>query len=601
MANVMSMKQVTNHVRRDGYDLSKRTARSAKIGELLPYYCREVVPGDKFDLSIKSFTRTVQVNSAAYTRIKEYYDWFFVPTNLLWNRFNNFIAQMKDNVQFAESINGIPTVDENHPHFTLQGVIDHLSALDSDTMGNDKNYFGFKRSDLTDKLMSYLGYGRPKYYLDNNLRPDEYTNVLLNPFPLLSYQKIYSDYFRDSQWEHSAPNTFNINYVGWQGAADMEIQIDGIDLRNESMFDLRYSNWHKDYFTGVLPNSQYGEAASVDLSTIIGDQAKAGQNGFTLFSNSRGNSAVSANNSASYSSLSYLQIGSSNQITSDSEGYRRLLANLGFTDESLSSAFTILALRKAEAAQKWKEITQSHQQDYKSQMKAHFGANLSDAYSDRSSYIGGFSNTLDIDEVLNTNLASEEDSANIRGKGVGASQGKEEFTVPVHGYIMCIYHAVPLLDYAFETGISKMCLKTKVTDYLIPEFDVTGMVSVPLIEMTNYNIDSGQSNAEVLVGYSPRYYDYKTDYDDIKGIFLHGGYDAWVAPITEGYIHQYFSELSYLGVKGVDYRFFKVNPALVNPIFISHAGDTVESDVLLNNVYFDVRAVRPLDRDGLPY
>lgn len=83
MSNVMDLKRLQNHVSRNAFDLSERKCFTAKVGELLPVYLQEVLPGDKFDLKVQSFTRTQPVNTAAFTRIKEYYDYFFVPYRLL--------------------------------------------------------------------------------------------------------------------------------------------------------------------------------------------------------------------------------------------------------------------------------------------------------------------------------------------------------------------------------------------------------------------------------------------------------------------------------------------------------------------------------------
>ena len=68
---------------------------------------------------------------------------------------------------------------------------------------NIKNAYGYNRGDLTVKLLSYLGYGDLSFnsndpYTDAN---NVISNLAVNLFPLLSYQKIYSDYFRNSQWE----------------------------------------------------------------------------------------------------------------------------------------------------------------------------------------------------------------------------------------------------------------------------------------------------------------------------------------------------------------------------------------------------------------
>ena len=78
---------------------------------------------------------------------------------------------------------------------------------------------------------------------------------------------------------------------------------------------------------------------------------------------------------------------------------------------TLQSQFTVLALRQAEALQRWKEISQSGDSDYREQIRKHFGVNLPQALSNMCTYIGGISRNLDISEVVNNNLAAEGDTA----------------------------------------------------------------------------------------------------------------------------------------------------------------------------------------------
>lgn len=76
MANIMSLKTLRNKPSRNGFDLSFKKNFTAKVGELLPVMCKEVLPGDSFKINLKAFTRTQPINTAAYARMKEYYDFF---------------------------------------------------------------------------------------------------------------------------------------------------------------------------------------------------------------------------------------------------------------------------------------------------------------------------------------------------------------------------------------------------------------------------------------------------------------------------------------------------------------------------------------------
>ena len=597
MSNIMSMTKLRNKVSRNGFDLSRKNLFTAKVGELLPVATIECLPDDTFSIDMAWFTRTQPINTAAYTRMREYYDWYFVPTNLLWDKFNTFVTQMSDNNQKATSINGNVKLSTEHPYFTYDQIANYINDVG---VVNLKNYFGFNRADLSCKLLHYLDYGDFSPFRAS--MPPSTNNAKLNPFPLLAYQKIYQDYFRDSQWEKAYAPACNVNYVSG-AAGSLNLPISEIDTNNENMFDMRYCNWNKDYFMGLLPSAQYGDAASINVSSLpslIGGadiKFSITRNDGTAFA-----SGVDLKTGSAFPSNPSLGIPERNAVTADAftinqylsyESLQILRQKLGVT----ASSFTVLALRQAEAKQKWSEITQSQQQDYKSQMAAHWDADVSDAYSDRCKYIGGTAGDVDIQAVTNQNLTGDND-ANIAGRGQGGARGSINFKAPVHGYLMCIYHCVPLLDYSTD-GIKRQNLKTSVFDYAIPEFDATGMVSVPLIELSS---SWTGTSPETLLGYAPRYIDYKTGYDLCHGAFFNGGLDKWVAPINRDYIAEYLESLGSTIESGViNYHFFKVPPSVVNNIFGFDATSESDTDQLLINAGFDIKAVRKLDRNGLPY
>lgn len=74
MANIMSMKSLKNRVSQNGFDLSKKSNFTSKCGELLPYWWKFTLPGDKWSIDLKSFTRTVPATAPAYARSRKYYD-----------------------------------------------------------------------------------------------------------------------------------------------------------------------------------------------------------------------------------------------------------------------------------------------------------------------------------------------------------------------------------------------------------------------------------------------------------------------------------------------------------------------------------------------
>ena len=79
--NPLDRAKISTH--RSSFDLSSKKLFTAKIGEILPCYWQIAIPATKYRISSDWFTRTVPVNTAAYTRIKEYYDFYAVPLRLI--------------------------------------------------------------------------------------------------------------------------------------------------------------------------------------------------------------------------------------------------------------------------------------------------------------------------------------------------------------------------------------------------------------------------------------------------------------------------------------------------------------------------------------
>ena len=94
-------------------------------------------------------------------------------------------------------------------------------------------YFGHEIANATDNPLVYSSSQR------------------VNILPILTYQKIYYDAFSHSQWEKHLAYAYNVDY--WPGNTSI--------VPTKDMLKIRYANYPKDYFMGVLPNSQYGSVA----------------------------------------------------------------------------------------------------------------------------------------------------------------------------------------------------------------------------------------------------------------------------------------------------------------------------------------------------
>ena len=647
-SNLFSFGDVRNHPHRSGFDLSRRICFTSKAGELLPVYYKLVYPGDKFEIRHQLFTRTQPVNTAAYTRIREYLDWYFVPLRLINKNLPQALVNMQNNPVQASGIvsnkvvtSDIPWVLLSHPSKNL-GIGNLLLTMYKGdvSLGIDPvvNFFGFNSGTLGAKLAMMLRYGNfmPKDYSDT--APGSYSlglsksnfdlraynsSYAVNVLPFAAYQKIYADHFRFSQWEKNEPYTYNFDwYSGGNifntfslGAASSTLQK---YLENSNIFTLRYANWPKDLFMGVMPNSQLGEVSVVEVLTDTTTRSYP----VSLFSSVQSADGVNelgaaipaapfneASGIKSSSTYAYdIDFGTQkwSSTTKDMEwtGARNIgSGHMGVTipGAQLAASFSVLQLRMAEAVQRYREVAQVADQTARDQIYAHFGVTLSPALSDTCFRVGGSASNIDISEVVNNNLTGE-NQADIMGKGIGTGQGGTSFSSDEYGILMAIYHVVPLLDYVI-TGQPQDLLYTNTADLPFPEFDSIGMQSFHFGQFFNYKSDKFTFDpTSSVMGYTPRFIDLKTDYDEVYGAFR-STLKSWVAPLDPEYLSKWIDSTVSAGQTyySLNYGFFKVNPSVLDSIFKVKADSSMDTDQFLSSLYLDVKAVRNFDYDGMPY
>ena len=621
MAHYTGLKELQNHPHKAGFDIGSKNLFTAKVGELLPLYWDMAIPDCDYDIDLAYFTRTRPVQTAAYTRVREFFDFYAVPCDLLWKSFDSAVIQMGEVAPVqAKTLLDPLTVGTDIPWCYLLDLHNALffsagnRALGSTVTvpSGFGNIFGYNRGDVSFKLLSYLNYGNvvnpvssligysPNRWWNTSLAPSAIPNYsqkyennnAVSLFPLLAYQKIYQDFFRWSQWENADPTSYNVDYYAGSGnlfgsSLSSAIPSTSDYWKRDNMFSLRYCNWNKDMFMGVLPNSQFGDVAVVNLGDSGSGTIPVGLLSDTEVFNQVYNSTAMSSSSDSSA------IGISGHVSVSAR--QAMVARI---DKADVASFSILALRQAEAIQHWKEITQSVDTNYRDQIKAHFGINTPASMSHMAQYIGGIARNLDISEVVNNNLSDSGSEAVIYGKGVGSGSGKMRYhTGSQYCIIMCIYHAMPLLDYAIS-GQDPQLLCTSVEDLPIPEFDNIGMETVPATSLFNSTQFSGTFIDDFL-GYNPRYWPWKSKIDRIHGAFTTTLKD-WIAPIDDSYLFQWFDSKAGKAAT-LSWPFFKVNPNTLDSIFAIAADSTWDTDQLLVNCDVSCKVVRPLSQDGMPY
>lgn len=451
-----------------------------------------------------------------------------------------------------------------------------------------------------------------------NLDKFEYTSVTNSPnlsiLPLLAYHKICNDHYRNEKWQPFEPWTCNIDYLSPNRNMNAKSFIDSSVFVSEktSIIDLENSNLPIDYFTSVLPRAQYGDESAVPIgldknTTVLmfndlNDKTKGPL--FDTGTNEYNDNLQKRNIAAVDSSGAYAFPIRSNATGSNLIGFKG--------DLTTDAALKISALRSATALQKYKEIQNSNDPDFASQVLAHFG--IKPKVDSRTSvFIGGDDKTLSINPQVNTNFQNG-GIPDIKAIGVGDLSAGCKFTSTTYGMIIGIYRAVPQLDYS-HVGIDRNLFKTDATDFPIPELDSVGMqtqyrceLTAPLIGLCNKFSDNDTSAAgapvdmAVTYGYAPRYAELKSARDYFEGGFC-GTYSTWVTGYDENFLRRWRRNIgsdSASAYDGVD-NLFKCRPSLLYPIFVNQWSGTVNDDKLLIGSVNTCVAVRPFSMYGLPY
>lgn len=449
-----------------------------------------------------------------------------------------------------------------------------------------------------------------------NLSTFESTTIANSPnlsiLPLLAYHKICNDHYRNEKWQPFEPWTCNIDYLRPTDNMNAQNFINSKTFNTlmTSLIDLENSNLPIDYFTSVLPRAQYGDESVVSVgldntdATLWLNDSSDSTKGF-LFNGSSATSNDTLQKINASGTPSHGAYASPVRTVSTGLQLVGLSGNL-----TANSSLKVSALRSATALQKYKEIQNSNDPDFASQVLAHFG--IKPKVDTRTSiFIGGDDKTLSINPQVNTNFL-DGGQPDIKAIGTGDLSAGCKFTASTYGMIIGIYRAIPQLDYS-HVGIDRNLFKTDATDFPIPELDSIGMqtqyrceLSSPLIGLNGKLLSGTPTSSPIdmslTYGYSPRYAELKSARDYFEGGFC-GTYSSWVTGYDENFLRLWRRNLGSQSVAnyGSIDDLFKCRPSLLYPIFVNQWSGTVNDDKLLIGSVNTCVAVRPFSVFGLPY
>ncbi len=454
-----------NKVGRSVFDLSHVKRFTCDMGQLIPVYFDECVPGDTRKIGMQCVTRFQPLVAPILDSVDLTVHYFFVPTRLLMDReedWNTFLTGGKDGTDESVSLptwrffysNG-STSNPNNPF--SNGIIEGKYSL--------WDYFGL-----------------PIHIDSRAIR--EFNHVL--SFPQRAYNLVWNEFYRD------------------------ENLCDQVSLDNSTIL---YRAWKKDYFTSALPWQQRGVAPALPLSGILpvdnllGSQVVIGNASrpFVLGSSSTDTVVKNKEDIANGFGLA----------TADSRLINPYYSVKGeFSSSSTpsvnladGSTFDVATLRQCIQIQRWLELNARGGVRYTEFLRTHFGIAPKDEVLGRPQYIGGTKSSIVVSEVLQTSRtvdSSETDKGSplgrLAGHGLGASSDYIcTFTSKEFGYIIGLASWMPKPSY--QQGVNRIFTRKTKFDFYFPEFAHLSEQAV-----TNGEVyASGSSRDTEIFGYQGAY------------------------------------------------------------------------------------------------
>jgi hypothetical protein len=465
-------------VPRNLFDLSHEVKLSAKFTYLYPVLVQETLPGGTYrDLST-IMVRLAPMLAPIMHRLDVTTHFFFVPYRLIWDGWQTFITRGQDGTESR-----VP------PYFTPAGLKAQFSNVDWCANGS---------------LWDYLGL--PTF------TPGSATlnNEKISSLPFQAYGRIWNDWYRDPNFDPDIE-------------ADLQPQLDG-DISAYGNMIIRGGNdgagpnlgllnrmWQKDYFTSALPFAQRGTEVLMPLSaygqTIINDPGTY----VTGRKTDLGGGIISGEHLVTDAS-GHLVGGTLNQQ----------MSLVGQKVEVSSSNVSINDLRTSLALQRWMENNARSGPRYIEQIQAHFGVRPSDYRLQRTEYLGGGKQPIQVSPVVSTAKTTNDAETTPVGDlaGYGISVGKSNqfsYRCEEHGVIIGIMSVTP--QSAYQQGVDKMWSRREWFDYAFPELANLGEQEILSKEVFYDILATGDTANQETFGYIPRFADYKFKNDRVAGDF----------------------------------------------------------------------------------
>lgn len=467
-------------ISRSTFNRASSLKTSFNVGQIIPFYVDEVLPGDTFKIKTSKVIRLQTLLTPVMDNIYLDTYFFFVPNRLTWEHWKEFNGENTESAW-------IPQTEYEVPQITAP-------ADTGWTVGTIADYFGI---------------------------PTGVAGLSVSALPFRAYALIMNEWFRDQNLQDPLVVPLDDSTVAGVNTATFVTDV----AKGGAPFIA--SKYH-DYFTSALPAPQKGPDVTIPVSPggnlpVYAMEQTVDPSGYTLPSGNfrplvfqrQADSSDTFYGSVYTNTTGNFRVYENTSIDQFDENDYYTPVNLWALQSGEVSMATINQLRLAFQIQKLYERDARGGTRYVEILKSHFGVTSPDARLQRPEYLGGNRIPITINQVIQqsgTGTGSETPQGTVVGQSL-TTDSHYDFTKSFteHGFVIGLM--VARYDHTYQQGLDRMWSRKDRFDYYWPVFANIGEQAIKNKEI----FAQGTDEDDEVFGYQEAWADYRYKPNRVTG------------------------------------------------------------------------------------
>lgn len=455
--------QVTNV--RSKFNLPTSVKTSFNVGDLVPFYYEEVLPGDTFDVTTNMIARMQPLVTPIMDDLFLDVFYFYIPNRVIWDHWKQFMGENTESAWY-------PQTEYNVPH------VKYVEAAQPEF----------------NSIADYFGVPIPSY--------GDTFDFSVSQLPFRGYCAIWNEWFRDE----------NLQDPVLIDKGDADVTYDGQSTYGGQLLK---SNKYHDYFTSALPDAQKGPDVFLPLNDFA--PVYATDQLHTYSDKSIHFDVGELSNSYDYRITSKSHYGvvdlETGAAIANSDVVEAPPDNL-WADLNEASATSVNALRLALATQSFYEKNARGGTRYRELIKSHFGVSSPDGRQQVPELLNYSRVDININQVVQQSESTASSPLGNQAAYSLTADSDYSFTKSFteHGCIIGVMTA--RYKHSYQQGLNKRFSRRTMFDYYFPVFANLG--EQPVYNKEIFVSNSNDVNNEVF-GYQEAYADYRYHPDFVTG------------------------------------------------------------------------------------